>query len=126
MIFDHFNIDVPTELLVETKNFYENIFDLIEGFRPKLARHGYWLYHQEKAVLHIFETKELLPKNSKSYLDHIAFTLTNIHAFVERLNQYNVSFRTIVNQETQVTQLFIFDTVGVKIECIFQNEYLPS
>lgn len=124
MIFDHFNIDVPTELMADTKAFYETVFDLTSGFRPTLSRDGYWLYHEDNAILHIFETKQLLPENSKSYLDHIAFRLTNIHAFVARLAQYDISYRTIVNKETEVTQLFIFDPVGVKIECIFQNEYL--
>ena len=124
MIFDHFNIDVPTELMTDTKVFYETVFDLTSGFRPKLSRDGYWLYHQDKAVLHIFETKQTLPENSKSYLDHIAFRLVDINAFVTRLAQYDISYRTIVNKETEVTQLFIFDPVGVKIECIFQKEYL--
>lgn len=122
MIFDHFNIDVSADLLLETKAFYENIFDMREGFRPKLSRKGFWMYFEEKPILHIFQRTDSLPNNSQSYLDHIAFQLPNIERFKARLTEYNVPFRSIKNEELNILQLFIHDPANVKIECIFKIE----
>ena len=121
MIFDHFNIDVPAELLIPTKIFYEQIFGLTAGFRPNLSRAGYWMYYQQQAVLHLFERNTELEGERKSYLDHIAFQLTDIEGFKAKLNLHNIAFRTLINNEINITQLFIFDPAGVKIECIFQH-----
>ena len=121
MIFDHFNIDVPAQLLTPTKTFYEEVFGLTAGFRPNLSRAGYWLYYQEKAILHLFERNTSLAEEGTSYLDHVAFQLTDIESFKVKLNQHNIAFRTIVNNEIHITQLFIVDPAGVKIECIFQH-----
>lgn len=122
MIFDHFNIDVSADLLLETKAFYENIFDMQSGFRPQLSRKGFWMYFEEKPILHIFQRADSLPDNSQSYLDHIAFQLPNIESFKARLAEYNVPFRSITNEEINIIQLFILDPANVKIECIFKLE----
>ena len=119
MIFDHFNIDVPAELLLDTKAFYENIFNLKEGFRPQLSRTGFWMYFEDKPILHLFKREECLPKDSKSYLDHVAFKLVDIEAFKIRLDKFNVPYRSLINKEINIIQLFILDPANVKIECIF-------
>ena len=122
MIFDHFNVDVPAELIAVTKAFYENIFDLQAGDRPTLSRPGYWMYYQDKPLLHLFERPTGLIGERQSYLDHVAFQLQDIEAFKLRLAKYNVAYRSLVNNEIHITQLFILDPAGVKIECIFQHK----
>ncbi|MGJ8691792.1 MAG: hypothetical protein ACSHW0_04865 [Thalassotalea sp.] len=121
MIFDHINIDVPKALLAPTKAFYENIFDLTEGFRPQLSRTGYWMYFADKPVLHLFERSEALLGERKSYLDHVAFRLSDINDFKARLAKYDIEYRTLVNNEIHITQLFLHDPAGAKLECIFQH-----
>ena len=121
MIFDHFNVDVPAELIADTKAFYENIFDLRAGNRPTLSRPGYWLYYQDKPLLHLFERPAALTGERQSYLDHVAFQLKDIVAFKQRLAEHDIPYRSIINNEIHITQLFIFDPAGVKIECIFNH-----
>ena len=121
MIFDHINIDVPQALLATTKAFYEDIFDLTEGFRPQLSRNGYWMYFEDKPILHLFERDEAITGQHQSYLDHVAFQLSNIDDFKARLAKYKINYRTLVNDEIKITQLFFRDPAGAKLECIFKH-----
>lgn len=121
MIFDHFNINTPIALLEKTKCFYEDVFDLKAGFRPKLSRNGYWLYYQDKAVLHLFENENTYDDFPKNYLDHIAFQMPDIDDMKQRLADFNIEYRESINNEIHLTQLFFHDPSGVKIECIFKH-----
>lgn len=121
MKFNHINIDVPKALMPEVKAFYENIFDLREGFRPDLERTGYWMYWQDLAVLHLFERPTALTGKHQSYLDHVAFSMNDINDFFARLAKYNIGYERFNNDEINTVHLFIKDPAGVKIECIFQG-----
>ena len=54
---DHVNI--RTSKARETMNFYTEILDFSEGFRPPFNFPGAWLYAGENAVIHlVFEDSE--------------------------------------------------------------------
>ena len=55
MQLDHINIRAPGELLEEVKDFYCGLFGLEDGFRPDFGQGGYWLYSEDRPVVHLSE-----------------------------------------------------------------------
>ena len=67
---DHVNI--RTSKARETMNFYTEILDFMEGFRPPFNFPGVWLYAGESAVIHlVFDYSE--PSDNYNPVGHIAF-----------------------------------------------------
>ena len=67
---DHVNI--RTSKARETMNFYTEILDFSEGFRPPFNFPGTWLYSGESAVIHrVLDDSE--PRGNNNPVDHIAF-----------------------------------------------------
>ena len=67
---DHVNI--RTSKARETMNFYTEILDFSEGFRPPFNFPGAWLYPGESAVIYrVVDYRE--PSNNNNPVDHIAF-----------------------------------------------------
>lgn len=126
MIFDHFNINTPQPLLEQVKDFYCTIFDLTTGFRPKLHCPGYWLYYQDHAIIHLNELTDDIAHSTVSYLDHLAFNLTNLPAFEAKLTEHNIPVTRFVNNETKVIQLFIRDPAGTHLECKFKQNHVNN
>lgn len=108
-------------LLDEVKDFYINIFALEIGSRPNLRKAGYWLYHQELAVLHLFASEEHQVGKSHGCLDHIAFEMDDIQAFKQKLKEQQVDYREMQLPNSQTTQLFFYDPAGVKLEVLFKG-----
>ena len=53
--FNHFNLRAEQALLERLRDFYVDVVGLREGPRPPFDFHGYWLYLQDQAVLHLAE-----------------------------------------------------------------------
>ena len=45
------HINIRTDLMEETKDFYVDIVGLSVGFRPDFDDHGYWLYADDTATV---------------------------------------------------------------------------
>ena len=74
---NHFT--VLTDQLDQTVDFYKEMLQLDEGYRPPLAFPGAWLYADGAAILHIIAGRPL-PEDRAGVLDHIAFSATGLAA----------------------------------------------
>ncbi len=124
MKLNHINIRANMELLDEVKQFYCDAFGLKEGYRPKVTRKGYWLYSDDAALIHLEESRDDLQAARHGHLEHVAFESTNVKSLIDRLNYMNVSYRSSYIEDLHLTQLFVFDPVGNKIEINFPGEKL--
>lgn len=122
MRLDHINIKAPSQVILEEKQFFCDVLGLHEGFRPPFSVHGFWLYGDNQPVVHLTESNAIPSNLSHGYVDHIAFTSSNIENFINRLGQLKVKYKVNYLDETNASQVFVQSQSGIKIEIIFANE----
>lgn len=122
MQLDHFNIAGPMALLEEVRDFYVNVLGFEEGFRPAFSRPGFWLYAEERPLLHLIESDSHCAAERQGYLDHVAFRTSGLSAMLERLERHGVACRRSFISEFEMTQLFISDPAGNRLELSFPGE----
>ena len=122
MRLDHINIKAPAALLEEVREFYCEVFGLREGFRPRFAGKGYWLYAEERALVHLSLAPDLRPSGAVAALDHVAFRAEGLDAFVSRLDRLGLDYRSSRVPELQLTQLFFDDPAGTRLEVNFADQ----
>ena len=81
---NHYNLRSDPDTMEALKDFYINIVGLSLGFRPPFESNGYWLYANNKDVLHLSETKNNEKKNHhvNSTFDHMAFTAKDFQKII--------------------------------------------
>ncbi len=126
MNLDHINISTPYDLLVEVKEFYCDVLGLTEGDRPAFSRRGFWLYSEGSAVIHLIESSSHFPSEKQGYLDHVAFNQTGLADFLQSLEHRAVSYKTSYISSLELTQVFLYDPAGVKLEINFHGETISS
>lgn len=123
---NHINIEVSAEQLPVVTSFYESILQLKTGFRTKSRRDGAWLYAGDTPVVHLSVTDEWINNTDKVHFNHIAFACFGVAEFVEHLDRsgvrYSLEQRSLEDKE--MTQIFLYDPVGIKIELNFVGETL--
>jgi catechol 2,3-dioxygenase-like lactoylglutathione lyase family enzyme len=122
MQFEHFNICAPLALLEKAKDFYIKVFDLKEGFRPNFSDQGTWLYYGEQPILHLSQREERQGESAPGFLDHLAFRLSGIDAFIAKLTALQVEHHIQEVPQLKMQQVFLFDPSGIKLEVNFVNE----
>lgn len=120
MQFEHFNISAPKALLEIVKDFYVNLFELEVGFRPDFSNQGYWLYFDNKPIVHL--TQDEGREHALGALDHIAFSLTGLKAFTLKLDALGVEYHVQEVRQIGIHQVFFHDPSGIKLEVNFHQE----
>lgn len=110
---DHYAI--RTEKLEPTKTFYEQALGFAEGPRPPFNFPGYWLYCGDVPVVHLIG-KDIAGGDGTGAVDHIAFRGDDLGAMRERLGRHGISFEERTVPQLNLTQLFMHDPNGIKIE----------
>ena len=113
---NHFT--VLTDQLDQTVDFYKEMLQLDEGYRPPLDFPGAWLYADGAAILHIIAGRPL-PEDRAGVLDHMAFSATGLAAIVEKLKSRGIEYTLRRQNESNTWQLFCFDPSGAKVELDF-------
>ena len=123
---------VLTDDLDMTRNFYRDALGLREGPRPPLGFPGYWLYVSDVPCIHIAEWRTYCahsiaagfsvssPAPGTGALDHIAFNATDLAAVKARLSAHDVAYSVNDVPNAGLTQLFLKDPNGVKVEINFR------
>lgn len=122
MHIEHINISAPTELLERVKEFYCDLFNLVEGFRPTFTRAGYWLYADKSPLVHLTESNEHYHNEKQGYLDHVTFQTTGLRKMLTKLEALGIEYETDQLDEIGMTQLFFKDPAGIGLEANFLNE----
>ena len=121
---NHYNLRAAPEIIEKLKNFYIEIVGLKLGHRPPFKNGGYWLYANEKDVLHLSFSKNDITNelHVSSTFDHMAFTAENEMDHINVLKENNIDFITREVPEIGTRQIFFKDPAGNGIELIFSNE----
>lgn len=125
-LLEHFL--VMTDDVDATRDFYRDVLDFKEGFRPQLEFLGYWLYLGEVPVIHIADWKTYTahserlgipvttPAPSTGVFDHVAFNGSDAQAMIERLQARGIAYERNDVPEIGLIQLFLNDPNGLKLE----------
>jgi catechol 2,3-dioxygenase-like lactoylglutathione lyase family enzyme len=123
---DHINIEVTAEQLPVVKAFYEDVMGLKSGFRAASKRDGAWLYAGNSPLIHLSVSEDWMNESDKIHFNHVAFTCSGLAEFVAGLDKkvirYQLEQRSLADRE--MTQIFFYDPVGIKIELNFAGETL--
>ena len=113
-LIDHVNI--ATEKLAETRDFFVDVLGLEEGWRPDVGREGYWLYADGRPIVHLQRASGPVVPSRQGALNHAAFEVTDLAAVAEALDRRGVAYRAFVPSDGPVRQLFLEDPNGVLVE----------
>lgn len=119
---------VLTDDLERTRDFYHHALGMRVGPRPPLAFPGYWLYVGDVPCIHVAEWESYRAHSAEAGIsvsarapgtgpvDHIAFNGADCEAIKSRLTAYGVEFAANEVPDVGLTQLFLHDPNGVKVE----------
>ncbi|MDX1379776.1 MAG: diguanylate cyclase [Xanthomonadales bacterium] len=130
MHIDHINIRAPADLLEQVRDFYCALLGLEEGFRPNFTSSGYWLYANDRPLVHLSlgggapgpTPRSETGSRPESGLDHVAFRSSGVDVLRERLDGRGVPYRVSYVAELDLSQVFFTDPVGTGIEVNFPGE----
>ena len=119
---------VLTTDLAGTRDFYALALGMRVGPRPPLEFPGYWLYVGDVPCIHIAEWDSYRAYSDAlgisvstrapgtGAVDHIAFNGSDCEGLKAALEARGVPFAVNDIPEIKLTQLFLYDPNGVKVE----------
>lgn len=120
MRIDHINITAPWELLQQLRDFYCGALELMDGPRPDFGIRGFWLYAEGAPIIHLFEKDIDAPTERPLYLDHVAYELEDLDAYVRRLEAMGVEYVLNHIPDFHISQVFCKDPCGNGVEVNFR------
>lgn len=124
---NHVNIGCTPRSLPAMERFYGEVLGLKRGYRPAFPSDGLWLYHGDRAIVHIvarFPDGWTASDAPGACIDHIAFSVTGAVDVRERLMRLGVAFEE-QNVPEAGFQIFARDPAGTKVEFNFPNDEAP-
>jgi catechol 2,3-dioxygenase-like lactoylglutathione lyase family enzyme len=122
MNIDHINLRAPAPLLEKLRSFYRSVLDLEEGFRPNFGDRGHWLYSGDQALVHLSESDRDFAKDRNGPIDHVAFQTSGLQNMLAKLESLDIDYQRHFISDINMTQLFIEDPAGTRIEINFPGE----
>jgi catechol 2,3-dioxygenase-like lactoylglutathione lyase family enzyme len=114
-LIDHVNI--ATEKLAETRDFFVEVLGLEEGPRPDFGGfEGFWLYAGGRPIVHLQRARGPAGPSSVSALNHAAFEVSDLDAMAARLDAHGVDYKMMQVPGAPVRQMFLQDPNGVMVE----------
>ena len=120
---NHIQLVAEKDLVIQLRDFYCDVVGLTEGFRPAFERFGFWLYIEDKDVLHLITPKEGDGRSlQKSSFDHIAFNTTTYLGVLKKLKTLNIPFEEKPIPGMTAHQIFLRDPAGNRVELNFDGD----
>ena len=127
--FDHIALRcADTE---KVKSFFTEIIGLTVGYRPPFPFPGFWLYAEEKAVLHLFDRNTNFLKNGQIHqdlvspenniVDHIALWCDDYQKIMTKIQKNNLNFSETITPDSNIKQVFIQAPENLIVEIDFPN-----
>lgn len=118
----HYNLVGPASLIERVVTFYKDVLGFTDGFRPDFGIDGTWLYRGDAPLLHLTIDESMDDAASPTgNLHHIALNCEGLDAFAARLKEKGVAYHVGKVPQLNMTQLFIHDPAGVRIEMTFTD-----
>ncbi len=116
------HINIRCADVAATRDFYLRALGLTVGARPPFESTGYWLYLNERPIMHIVQRKaEETVHGGSGNLDHVAFHGVDFSATREALRAAGITFREVAASINGSPQIFVHDPNGIKIEIEFDR-----
>jgi catechol 2,3-dioxygenase-like lactoylglutathione lyase family enzyme len=123
---NHINIVVTAAQLPAVVAFYEQIIGLKQGGRAASKRDGAWLYCGDAAIIHLSVVEQSPYSGRDTHFNHVALACTGVADFVQCLDSANIAYETDYRSPPEMTQIFLHDPVGIRIELNFAGEKFSS
>jgi catechol 2,3-dioxygenase-like lactoylglutathione lyase family enzyme len=115
----HINLHAPAALIARVRQFYIDIIGLREGPRPNFGTKGHWLYAGDTDVLHLSVHASGEEPRTTGWIDHIAFSCTDLAQTCQRLDHAGIPYRLDTVDSLNQMQLFVRDPAGIAVELNF-------
>jgi catechol 2,3-dioxygenase-like lactoylglutathione lyase family enzyme len=120
---NHIQLVAEKDLVLKLRDFYCDVVGLTEGFRPTFERFGFWLYIEDKDVLHLITPKEGDGRSpQKSSFDHVAFKTANYQGILKKLQSLDIPFEEKPIPGMASHQIFLRDPAGNRVELNFDGD----
>ena len=113
-LLDHVNI--ATDKLEATKDFFVTVLGLTIGDRPDFKFPGYWLYAGGQDIVHLVGVDANAAEEPVSPLDHFAFRTDDLDSMADRLESHGIKYIRAEAPDGSRRQLFLRDPNNVTIE----------
>ena len=114
VLLDHVNI--ATDRLEATKDFFVDVLGLSVGQRPNFEFPGYWLYAGGQDLVHLVGVEAGSGAEPRSPLDHFAFRTDDLEEMAARLDKHDIKYFRVEAPDGSRRQLFLRDPNNVTIE----------
>ncbi len=115
------HVNIMTDKLDETVDFYEKILGFTNGERPAFAFPGAWLYCGEEAVIHLIGVDDQQEAGS-GVIDHVAFAAEGFERYTAFLDEKGYEHETRIVPGGKLRQIFVRDPNRVLIELNFRAD----
>lgn len=120
---NHINIVVTAEQFPDVVAFYEQIIGLTQGLRAVSKRNGAWLYCCDSApIIHLSVVEQPPYTGNDAHFNHVALTCTDVDSCLNTLKRHKTPHTVDHRSPPDMTQVFVYDPVGTKIELNFAGE----
>ena len=117
---NHIQLVAEKDLVFKLRNFYCDVVGLTEGFRPEFERFGFWLYIENKDVVHLITPKQGDNRSlQKSSYDHVAFKTGDYIGVLQKLKSLHIPFEEKLIPGMAAHQIFLRDPAGNRVELNF-------
>ena len=121
------HINIQTNKLEETRDFYERVLGLYVGARPNFAGFGYWLFvpGTDHPIVHLSECDDGGPDQTLdkgNRLDHVAFFSRDLEGTIAGLDETGIEYEVRAERlylDCKMTQVFLKDPNGITVELGF-------
>jgi catechol 2,3-dioxygenase-like lactoylglutathione lyase family enzyme len=117
---NHIQLVAEKDLVLKLRDFYCDVVGLTEGFRPEFERFGFWLYIENKDVVHLITPKQGDNRSlQKSSYDHVAFKTGDYIGVLQKLKSLHIPFEEKLIPGMAAHQIFLRDPAGNRVELNF-------
>ena len=124
------HINIRTDKLEETRDFYERVLGLYVGARPNFGEHGYWLFvpGSDHPIVHLSPNRDggpNQPTDEGNRLDHVAYFGCDLEATLKHLDTMGVKYDVHPDRlylDSKMVQVFLKDPNGINVELGFFPE----
>ena len=121
------HINIRTDKMEETKDFFVDIVGLSIGCRPDFDSHGYWLYCGDVAIVHLSLSDpdgdpRTIAAGRGEGLDHIGLSAHDLSGTEKTLAANDVTYKKCLAGGGRLVQVFFHDPNGVQVELAFDSE----
>ena len=117
---NHIQLVAEKDLVLKLRDFYCDVVGLTEGFRPEFERFGFWLYIENKDVVHLITPKQGDSRSlQKSSYDHVAFKTGDYIGVLQKLKSLHIPFEEKLIPGMAAHQIFLRDPADNRVELNF-------